>query len=238
MAISSSHSNRRAFNWLIYDIGDEFLSAHAALYRGDLYDLGCGDMPFRSFFLAHCDRYIGVDWGESRHSTAPDIAADLNRPLPIGDDVADTVVSISVLEHVREPASMLAEARRILKPGGHLILHVPFMWHVHEEPHDYYRFTAHGLRHLVGEAGFCEISVEPTTGFWSMWTLKLNYQLRKLVRGPAIVRAVSGAILTVFWWLDQNAARLMDRLWPSEGETAGYVVTARKPAAGANGESS
>lgn len=232
MAISSSHSNRRAYNWLIYDVGDEFLLAHAGLYRGDLVDLGCGDMPFRSFFLERCDRYIGVDWGESRHGRTPDIEADLNRPLPVADNVADTVVSISVLEHVREPGGMLAEACRILKPGGYLILHVPFMWHVHEEPHDYYRFTAHGLRYLVDKAGFSAVTIEPTTGFWSMWTLKLNYQLRRLVKGPAIVRTVTSAILTVVWWLDQHGAKLLDRLWPSAGETAGYVVTARKPAPG------
>ena len=230
MTISKSHPNRGPHNWLIYDVGDKFLLAHRRLYRGDLYDLGCGDMPFKSFFLQHCEHYIGVDWNSSLHPTVPDIAADLNATLPIPDSAADTVVSISVLEHLREPRIMLSEAHRILRRGGHIILHVPFQWHVHEAPYDFFRFTRFALQDLLEQAGFSEIDIEPTTGFWSMWVLKLNYQLKKLVRGPAAVRIVMQLALAIPWWLNQHLARLLDRVWRGQDETAGYVVTATKAA--------
>ncbi|XOV86715.1 MAG: class I SAM-dependent methyltransferase [Pseudomonadota bacterium] len=214
---------------MIYDCTDEFLLRHSACYGGVVYDLGCGEAPYRNFFLGYCSRYIGVDWENSQHTQGADIAADLNQPLPIPDKSADLVVSISVLEHLYDPAMMLREAFRILKPGGRLLLQVPFMWQVHEAPHDYYRFTRFGLLHLLETAGFDAIDIRPTTGFWGMWTLKLNYQLRRLVRGPAPVRWVLGLFFGLCFWLNQHLARVLDRFWQAGNETAGYVVIANRP---------
>src|SRR5258705_3003446 len=113
-----------------------------------------------------------------------DIVADLNQRLPIPDGVADTVVSFQVLEHLNEPQTMLDEAHRILAPGGCLVLAVPFQWWVHEAPHDYFRYTRFGLRHLLTKAGFSDVVVQETSGFWTTWLLKLNYQTVRLIRGP------------------------------------------------------
>jgi ubiquinone/menaquinone biosynthesis C-methylase UbiE len=80
--------------------------------------LGAGESPYKTFFLQHAKKYVAVDWAGSLHNTKADIAADLNKPLPIESAVADTVVSLSVMEHLCEPQTMLNEAFRILKPGG------------------------------------------------------------------------------------------------------------------------
>jgi ubiquinone/menaquinone biosynthesis C-methylase UbiE len=71
----------------------------------------------------------------------------------------DAVLSTQVLEHVADPLSVLAEFFRVLKPDGRLWLTAPFVWYLHEEPYDYYRFTSHGLRFLLERAGFIEIEV-------------------------------------------------------------------------------
>ena len=76
------------------------------------------EAPYRAFFEQYVDRYIGIDWSESLHEIHADIIAKLNAPLPMASEFADTVVSISVLEHLCEPQIMLGEACRILKPGG------------------------------------------------------------------------------------------------------------------------
>src|SRR5690606_19107127 len=120
--------------------------------------------------------YIGIDWNHSLHELQADIIADLNCPLPIRSQTIDHVVSFEVLEHLSEPAVMLTEAYRVLRPNGEIILSAPFQWWVHEAPWDYCRYTCHGLQHIFGKAGFRNIVVTPTTGFWSMWILKLNYQ--------------------------------------------------------------
>jgi len=228
MTISGAHSNRRPHNWLIYDIGAKWLDRFKGHYQGDLYDLGCGEMPYKAWLLNYANSYTGVDWGSTQHALKADIVADLNEPLPIESEVADTVMSLSVMEHLREPHVFLNEAHRILKPGGVMVLQVPFMWWVHEAPYDYYRYTHFGLQYLFEKAGFVAVQVYPTTGFWVMWTLKFNYQSTKLIRGPWPVRKATSLLLRLVWALNQRVAPLLDKYWKCEAETAGYFVVARK----------
>jgi SAM-dependent methyltransferase len=228
MKPSKNHPNRKFYNWLLYDIGDRFLERFSGYYKGDLYDLGCGEMPYRDWLLRYADTYIGVDWIGTLHELKADIIADLNEPLPIDNCVSDTVLSLSVMEHLREPQSFLNEAFRILKPEGTMILQVPFMWWVHEAPYDYYRYTRYGLQYMFSKAGFMDVEIFPQTGFWVMWTLKFNYQTARLVRGPWPVRELIGFIMRIIWAIDQRIAPWLDKQWPSEQETAGYFVVAKK----------
>jgi SAM-dependent methyltransferase len=229
MSLSQQHSNRRAHNWIIYDIGDRYLLQHSHRFKGTLYDLGAGQSPFKSFFLMHAQRYVAVDWSGSFHKTEADIAADLNEPLPIGSGVADTVVSISVMEHLCEPQTMLNEAYRILKPGGQLVLQVPWQWWIHEAPYDYFRYTPYGLRYMLKKAGFVEVEVEAQSGFFTMWLVKFNYFTLRFIRGSRLLRWTIKALLLPIWYLDQKAAPYLDKLdknWSAE--STGYFVTARK----------
>lgn len=228
--ISKNHSNRSMHNWLIYDISDRFLQNHVDIYKGILYDLGCGEAPYRRFFLKHTDQYIGVDWSGSNNDTNAIVLADLNKTLPFKSGVADTVVSLSVIEHLHEPQNMLNEAFRILKPNGWMILQVPWQWQIHEAPYDFFRYTPYGLHHLFQKAGFVDITVEPQAGFFTMMTLKINYFSLRLIRGPRLLRTLTRGGLVLFWHLGQKLAPLLDKIdkdWALEA--TGYFVTARKP---------
>lgn len=66
----------------------------------------------------------------------------------------DTILILDVLEHVASPDSSLAETYRVLKPGGLVVLQVPFHYPLHDEPHDYQRWTDHGLRLLLERQGY------------------------------------------------------------------------------------
>jgi len=221
--------NRLTHNWLAKKLINDRISACLSDLHGTVVDLGCGKRPYEQDILLHAERYIGIDWSNTLHGLRADIAADVGRPLPIRDECVDNVVAFEVLEHVAEPGVMLAEACRILRQGGGLFLSVPFQWWVHEDPWDFYRYTRHGLEYLLTKAGFIEITVQPTSGFWAMWILKLNYQLARLPRGPRLVQNLIRAALVPFWWLGQVLAPVADNYWPEERETAGYFVTARKP---------
>lgn len=237
MKISQLHSNRKAHNWLVYDVGDRWLEQHTSRYHGTIYDLGCGEASYKDWFLQYADRYIGVDWSDSFHNTKADIVANLNEPLPIDDAVADTVLSFSVMEHLSEPQLMLNEAYRILRPGGRLILQVPWQWWVHEAPHDYFRYTPYGLRMLLERAGFSEINVQAQAGFFTMIVMKLNYFSRRFVRGPKVIRYLIFGVLSIFWYIGQKAAPLLDKLDPKwELEATGYFVTAKKTNTGVDRE--
>lgn len=228
--ISRNHNNRKLHNWLAYNYGDRFLIKASVHYKGVLYDLGCGETPYRDFFMRYVDEYIGVDWGGSYHDTKADVTADLNKPLPIESEVADTVVSLSVMEHLCEPQVMLNEACRILKPGGRIVLQVPWQWWIHEAPYDFFRYTPYGLKYLFNKAGFIEIEVEAQSGFFTMWILKMNYFSLRFVRGPRILRGLIKMFLAPVWYGGQTLAPILDKLdrnWAAE--TSGYFVVAKKP---------
>jgi hypothetical protein len=124
---------------------------------------------------------------------------------------------------------MLNEAFRILKPGGNIILQVPWQWWIHEAPYDFFRYTPYGLRYLFEKAGFTDIVIEPQAGYFTTAILKWNYFSCRLIRGPKPLRWVIKTCLLPCWYLAQKIAPLLDQLdrhWALE--TFGYMVTAKK----------
>lgn len=226
---SSFHTNRRLHNWLIYDVNDRFLEKYTSNYNGVLYDLGCGEAPYKEFFLQYVDEYIGVDWTKTLHNSQADIVADLNKAIHVDDEVADTVISLSVMEHLCEPQAFLNEACRILKPEGTMIFQVPWQWWVHEAPHDYFRYTPYGLRYMFEKAGFNKVDVQAQAGFFTTWFLKLNYFSCRFIRGPRFLRLILKGLLLPFWTISQWLAPYLDKLdtnWSAEAPS--YFVIASK----------
>jgi SAM-dependent methyltransferase len=124
----------------------------------DVADVGAGQAPYRELFQ-HTN-YITIDWEHSVHEGA--VGSDIIAPaesLPVDDESFDAVILTQVLEHVPEPGRVLQELYRVTRPGGQLFLTAPLVWELHEEPFDYYRFTEHGLRYLLQEAGFDTIEI-------------------------------------------------------------------------------
>jgi SAM-dependent methyltransferase len=114
-------------------------------------DMGCGNCPHEETVTQRGARYDGADFPGNAHAKltcAPD------GRVPAADGSYDAVMSVQVLEHVEEPQAYLAEARRLLKPGGKLILSTHGIWVYHPEPLDYWRWTAPGLKLELERAGF------------------------------------------------------------------------------------
>ena len=140
-----------------------FYLARSGLYRevaclapkisGALLDVGCGQKPYRALF--EVDEYIGLelDTPENRARKLADCYYDGSR-FPFEDARFDGIVCNQVLEHVFDPQGFLGELRRVLRPGGKLLLTVPFVWDEHEQPWDYARYTSFGLRDLLEAGGF------------------------------------------------------------------------------------
>jgi SAM-dependent methyltransferase len=147
---------------LVAQAYDRELRRHA---RGKLVDLGCGTVPLYAAYRPLVTEITCVDWGGSRHGAEHrDVDHDLNQPLPFADASFDTAILSDVLEHVQNPEKLLSEIRRILAPGGRLLLNVPFLYWLHEQPHDYFRYTEHALRLLVERAGLRLVELESLGG--------------------------------------------------------------------------
>lgn len=156
--------------------------------RGRVLDAGAGRGVYRQLLEPHASSYFGVDVSaRSPVSVVGDI-----QNLPFAAESLDTVFCSQVLEHVPEPVTALAEFRRVLSPGGHVILSVPHISWLHNEPNDYFRFTLHGLRFLLETQGFAVVAIRPAGGLLSLLghigsTLFLNLLspvpgLRRVVR--------------------------------------------------------
>ncbi|MCB0171419.1 MAG: class I SAM-dependent methyltransferase [Anaerolineae bacterium] len=208
-------------NFLIHGLNRRI--AQSLPYRGRVVDLGCGTATYKEIILNLAEEYIGVDWPDSLHSsTNVDVFSNLNLELPFKDNFADTVTAFQVMEHLSEPSLFLAECHRILRPEGQLFITVPFMWHVHEAPYDYFRYTRFGLEYLLTKVGFVSIDIRENTGFWQMWFLKFNYHTTRFARGPLKY------LWFLVWWLNQTAAPILDKYDPHFQETASYTVLAAK----------
>jgi SAM-dependent methyltransferase len=132
--------------------------------KGYLLDIGCGYKPYLHIFNPLVKRYIGIDWPQSLHlSKEIDVYAN-NQKLPFKDGSIETVLCTEVLEHSTSPFVVMSEITRVLKPEGVLILSVPFLYWMHEEPRDYFRFTRYGLELLVLNSGLEIIRIESRGG--------------------------------------------------------------------------
>lgn len=215
--------NYAAQNWLAFKINNESVAKYLHLIRGCVVDLGCGTAPYKHDILKVATKYIGVDWENSFHDQQHvDVFADLCSRLPFIENYADTVISLQVMEHLPEPVFFLSECYRILKPEGKLLITVPFMWHVHEAPHDYFRYTRYGLEYLLKKNNFINIEIYETTGFWQMWVLKLNYHTVRFAKGPLKYLWIP------FWWVGQVISPILDKYDKHPQETGSYVVLATK----------
>lgn len=140
---------------------EQALLAHA---RGALLDLGCGQVPLYAIYQPLTTEVVCIDWAERGAVAHLDYAADLNQPIPLSDARFDTVLATDVLEHIARPAHLFGEITRLLREGGKLIAGVPFLYWIHEEPHDYYRYTEFALQKLCEDNGLVALETEPYGG--------------------------------------------------------------------------
>ena len=139
---------RRQLVRRVADLLDRFA---AELDGATLVDYGCGEMPYRPLFEKRVSRYIGVDLPDN---PAAEASLDEGGRMDLPDASADVVLSTQVLEHVDDPRAYLAEAYRVLKPGGLLLLSTHGIWWYHPHPQDLWRWTGAGLQRLIETSGF------------------------------------------------------------------------------------
>lgn len=132
--------------------------------RGDLLDAGAGRLSYRFLLEKKCDSYRSIDI--DIRGPAVDSVGDIQN-LPVRDGVFGSVFCTQVLEHVPEPQKALNEMYRVLKKGGYAVITVPHLAYLHNEPHDYFRYTNHGIRFMMQKSGFKVEEIVPAGGLVS-----------------------------------------------------------------------
>lgn len=130
-------------------------------------DLGAGRGFFRDTINSRFDTFLSVDFVGFE---LIDVVADIGGKLPFKDNSFDVVLSSNVFEHMPDTNLSLAECLRVLKPGGMLIAHTPFLMELHDEPYDFYRFTHYAINELLNKHGFTDIGIEPLSTFTDAYT--------------------------------------------------------------------
>lgn len=188
------------------------MEASAESATGRLLDVGCGTKPYRSLFI-RVNEYLGLEFDtpENRETKLADLYYD-GYTFPVADASVDTVLCNQVLEHVFNPERFLAEIFRVLRPGGVLILTVPFLWPEHEQPYDCLRYTSFGLKDRLEGARFSLERQSKLTreggALFALMAERINTMLRPT---PLPARLVGRALLIapislVGWLLDAIAS--------------------------------
>lgn len=128
---------------------------------GDVLDVGSGAQPYRPLLPSDA-RYRAIDSASAKEDfgyAMPETEYFHGNRWPVADGTVDVVLSTETLEHVPKPGVFLAEARRVLRDSGRIVLTVPFSARWHYIPHDYWRYTPSSLRNLLEDAGFTDVVV-------------------------------------------------------------------------------
>lgn len=129
------------------------IQSYSKSMHGILLDVGCGVKPYKELFSV--SEYVGIDVDTGIHNSAGSVDFFYDgKNIPFPDSHFDCVLCSQVLEHVFHPDELLVEIFRVLKPGGKILLTVPFVWDEHEQPYDFARYSSFGLTHLFLKAGF------------------------------------------------------------------------------------
>jgi SAM-dependent methyltransferase len=188
----------------------------------DILDVGAGEVPSYRDALPASARIVDYDIGAGHVQGSAD-------GLPFRDASFDVVVSFAVFEHLRDPARSVAEARRVLRPGGLLLLGTHGVYPYHPTPGDYTRWTREGLADLVGRHFDVE-AVDPAGGVVLTLTTLVGFYLEALSRRRRVLRPLRWAVRVL-----NRIGSTLDRMVPTTREgpeafgamSVAYLVVAR-----------
>jgi ubiquinone/menaquinone biosynthesis C-methylase UbiE len=203
------------------------VARYAPALTGTLLDVGAG----------RCRRYKEVCRNVTSYQTLdhdvmwkPDVIGSAES-IPIPDGGVDSILCTQVLEHVAHPEAAIREMFRVLRPGGVCLLTVPQTNELHEEPHDYFRYTSYGLRTLFEDVGFRIDVLDQRGKYYAMlWQIRIRHLINTW---KPYERTWAMAILCPLSILLTRYALWRDALTRSPAaalHTIGWCVVARKPA--------
>ena len=159
------------------------LSGNLSRLHGKLLDAGCGKMPYKDYILnnSRVKDYVGLDIEQALNyddMVKPDFTWN-GTTMPFDNESFDCVIATEVLEHCAQPEKFLMEVNRVLVKNGTLFFTVPFLWNLHEAPHDEYRYTPFSLERHLNNSGFSDIRIKATGGWHASMAQMLGLWVKR-----------------------------------------------------------
>lgn len=199
-------------------------------FHGSFLDVGCGKMPYREFICSNSKvtNYTGldietaIDYGGPK----PNVYWD-GITMPFKKNSFDCAMATEVFEHCPDPALTMTEICKVLKPDGVLFFTVPFLWPLHEIPHDEFRYTPFSLKRLLQQSGFSDIEIKATGGWDASLAQMIGLWINR--RGlPRFVRLFFALISMPLIKLLKNMDKKPGNLYESTSMITGMYGTAIK----------
>jgi SAM-dependent methyltransferase len=200
------------------------IGRHKDAVSGRVLDIGGGSFSrYRDLFS--CDEYAVLDVAEGR---GVDVVGNIVS-LPFPNNSFDSIVCTQVLGDVYELPKAFSEIFRVLKSGGRALITEGLFDSLHDEPHDFWRFTVHAIRRLAEDAGLQVEVLENRGGFWSV---RAQMTTRYLIERFGLYRGKRSALFNLFaspygrfmLWLDRHDGSRANHIF-----THGFLLIARKP---------
>ena len=132
------------------------------------------------------------------------------------------VCIFEVLEHTTNPLKAVNNIYKIINKGDFVLASVPFIFHIHDEPHDYFRFTKFGLKLLFKD--FANVKIYERNG----WLEAIFVIFIRLEKEKNILSRLLGKTFTIIAFLILPLILLIQFIIPSKKITTGYYVEAQK----------
>ena len=163
-------------------------------------DIGSGQSESQTGELKkkyNVKEYLRLDFDPSLR---PDIIADAHH-IPLKDNSIDSISSMAVFEHLKEPQIVANEMYRVLTKGGACVIGTHFMWAYHECPVDLWRYTNDGLKLIMEKAGFPEIHIDTESYHGYFYMMSLIPAFVRAKKHSLIFNLISYILMNIFLYM-------------------------------------
>jgi SAM-dependent methyltransferase len=176
-----------------------------------ILDVGCGDRPYDAL-LAEAAGVVGFDVPGNPHA---DLHGSIDA-IPVEDAAFDVALCLQVLEHVPDPAAAVRELRRVVRPGGRVLLSTHGIYPFHPNPDDLWRWTNQGLERLFLTNGeWASVTVRPGAGTAATIGMLVAHGVDLLAKRARLRMAAAPAVAAI-----NAAGAALDRAIPLLSSTA------------------
>ncbi|MBN2174265.1 MAG: class I SAM-dependent methyltransferase [Bacteroidales bacterium] len=194
---------------------------------GRLLDFGCGNKPYKEIFNVR--EYIGVDIkinGYEQNEKYIDVFYN-GHTLPFDDNYFDSAFSSEVFDDIFNLEEILSELKRVLKPGGHILITYPFVWDEHDVPYDFARYTSFGMEHLLKESGFDIVLAKKSTAYLETVFQMINAYIWQCIlpRNKKLKTALVPFLITPFTILGIGLSKIFPK---NENFYHNNIIVAKK----------